>query len=459
MAGPQFIRFQTFAQKSNKGGQSVGQVIDEVERVEQFCQHIETPEPPNQIYGISPREVLALHDAMLEQAKTKVTLKDGRTVERGIRKDRHTLLGCVASHPYTSRMVKDLPDARAEYEEWRQRTVDWLKALYGDKLKCVVEHLDETHPHIHAYILPDDDPDCSARALNPAYVAKERVEAEAKAAGDENKLAVKKGNDAYKEAARAIQDDYAEQVGRFCAMTRTGPKRARLSRQQWKAQKKDAERVRDALTVPERVEAAIALTSATEAPRAPLERVRKDSARRCLEAAPVPLWGDHSASLGPLADHNRRNGRIRDSQLAAMRLPLEYADKEWKEPIVPNDLTIFDAAKWWSDFDRKWVKQAESLIMGQEDCEGLIFWTKTHVRFRSPYVQEGKKPEATTGHISHILEAFRDIREKVWQQLRDLVAPQILMGQKLAEEFNKAQVSHSQPAPRPLSGGNGPSGP
>lgn len=447
MAGPQFIRFQTFSQKSNKGGQSVGQVIDEVERVEQFSQHIEAPEPPNQIYGISPREVLALHDTMLERAKTKVTLKDGRTVERGIRKDRHTLLGCVASHPYTSRMVKDLPDARAEYEDWRRRTVEWLKELYGDKLKCVVEHLDETHPHIHAYILPDDDPDCSARALNPAYVAKERAEAEAKAAGDENQLAVKKGNDAYKAAARAVQDNYAEQVGQFCAMTRTGPKRARLSRPQWKAQKKAAERLRDALTVPERVEAAIALTSASEAPRAPVERVREDSARRCLEAAPVPLWGDHSASLGPLAGHDVKDGRIRSSQLAAMRLPLEYVGKEWHELTVPSDLTIFDAAKWWSDFDRKWVQKAESLIMGQEDpfFGGLIASTNAHVAFRSPYVQEGKKPQATTSHISHILETFRDIRRRVWEQLRDLVAPQILMGQKLAEEFDKAQSSRPEP--------------
>ena len=55
-------------------------------------------------------------------------------------------------------------------------------------------------------------------------------------------------------------------VGRPCALTRTGPKRARLSRQQWKEAKTAAtrekealERVRKALTVPERVEAAIAL--------------------------------------------------------------------------------------------------------------------------------------------------------------------------------------------------------
>ena len=446
MAGPQFVRFQTFSQKPNKGGQSVGQVIDEVEREEKFCLHIEHPEPPNQIYGVSPREVLALHDAMLERAKTKVTLKDGRTVDRGIRKDRHTLLGCVASHPYTSRMVKELPDARAEYEDWRERTVDWLKALYGDKLKCVVEHLDETHPHIHAYILPDDDPNCSARALNPAYVAKERAEAEAKAAGDENQLAVKKGNEAYKETARAIQDDYAERVGQFCAMTRTGPKRARLSRQQWKAEKKAAERRREALTVPERVEAAIALTAASEPPREPLERVRDVSARKCLEAAPVPLWGAHKGSLGPLVGEEVRSKGGRKAQIAAMTLPPDLLGKDWREKALPEDLNIFDAAKWWAEFDREWVRKAETMIMGQEEPYhgGLIAATKGHVKFRQDWVLDGKKPEPHTGHISHILEAFRDIRRAVWEQIKQIVTPQISMGRKLAEDFTEAQATQPE---------------
>lgn len=444
MAGPQFIRFQTFSQKANKGGQSVRQVIDEVVREPEFSQHVEAPEPPNQIYGITPQETLDLHDKMLSKAKTKVTLKNGKTVERGIRKDRHTLLGCVASHPYTSRMVKELPDARAEYEDWRERTVTWLRDLHGDRLKCVVEHLDETHPHIHAYILPDDDPNCSARALNPAYVAKEQAEQKAKAEGKENRLAVKEGNLAYKDAARAIQDDYAEKVGQFCAMTRTGPKRERLSRQQWNARKKDAERTREALTVPERVEAAIALTSASEAPREPLERLKEVNARKCLEATPVPLWGDLSGSLGPLVGDEVKVKGGRKAQIEAMTLPPTLLGKKWREVSPPEDLTIFDAAKWWAEFDREWIRKAETMIIGQEDPyhAGLIEVTKAHMLFRRDWVQDGKK--FNPSHVSHILEAFRELRRIVWEQLKQIVTPQIPLGQAVASEISKHEPQQAE---------------
>lgn len=37
-----------------------------------------------------------------------------------------------------------------------RKNIEWLKEQYGDDLKTVIEHNDESHPHLHAFILPDD---------------------------------------------------------------------------------------------------------------------------------------------------------------------------------------------------------------------------------------------------------------------------------------------------------------
>ncbi|WP_281858570.1 hypothetical protein [Litoreibacter halocynthiae] len=55
----------------------------------------------------------------------------------------------------------------------------------------------------------------------------------ARAAGHDDKAALKLGNAANRAKARELQDHYYEHVSPACGLTRTGPKRERLSRQQW----------------------------------------------------------------------------------------------------------------------------------------------------------------------------------------------------------------------------------
>lgn len=237
MSGPQFMHLQSYSRKANKGGQSVDQVLSEASREPVYSKHVPNPRPPSLVYGVTAGEVRRLHDEMIVAGGVEVTLKDGRTVRRGIRKDRHTLMTAVASHPLPTDFVNTNPDARADYEHWRDHNLAWLKARFGDKLVSVIEHWDEKHPHIHAYILPFDDQTCSARQLNPAWKAKEETMEAARAAGHDDKAALKLGNAAYREKARELQDHYYEHVSLPCGLTRTGPKRERLSRQQWKARK------------------------------------------------------------------------------------------------------------------------------------------------------------------------------------------------------------------------------
>ncbi len=237
MSGPQFMHLQSYARKANERGQSVEQVLAEASRAPEYSKHVADPRPPSLVYGVTADEVRRRHDEMVASGGVEVTLKDGRTARRGIRKDRHTLLTAVASHPLPTDLVNTKPDARADYERWRDHNLAWLKAQFGDKLVSVIEHWDEKPPHIHAYILPLDDPTCSARQLNPAWRAKEEAMEAARVAGHDDKAALKLGNAAYRAKARELQDHYYEHVSLACGLTRTGPKRERLSRQQWRARK------------------------------------------------------------------------------------------------------------------------------------------------------------------------------------------------------------------------------
>lgn len=242
MSGPQFSHTQSFSRKRGGGGQSVGSVLDEAERVLQYCAHVLEPRPPTLRWGMTLKELRAAHDAMIERALTKVKLKDGTIRMRRIREDRHTLGTVVSSYPVPREMIDAdaTGEERRRYEEWMRLNLDYLQRQFGDRLKTVIEHTDETFGHIHAFTLPDDRADVDARNLNPAFVEKRRVEAELKAQGHEPKLALKAANIAYRQVARGMGDDYYLEVGQPAGLTRYGPRRRRMSRGDWKSEKAGA---------------------------------------------------------------------------------------------------------------------------------------------------------------------------------------------------------------------------
>lgn len=242
MSGPQFLHLQSYSRKSNKIGQSVQQILDEAARKPEFSVHVESPMPPKVIYGLTPREVREKHDETVAAGYVEATLKDGTVARRGIRKDRHTLLTAVASYPLLTAQVANDAAAQEEYEHWVDLNVRWLKDTFGDQLVSVIEHSDEEHPHLHAFILPLGDASCSARHLNPAWQVKEQAETSARESGKPAKEAVKLGNLAYRARGRELQDHYFEEVGLPAGLTRVGPKRERLSREQWKQRKEQARR-------------------------------------------------------------------------------------------------------------------------------------------------------------------------------------------------------------------------
>lgn len=271
MPGPIFIHFQTYSRKENAAGNSVRQVIAEAIRDSEYSDHVENPKPPRLILG-NPTTFEKDHEDHLERRATVVKVKK-KTHKRAIRQDRHTLATAVASYPLThDQIAAGGEDAARHHRTWEAETVKWMRDKYGDQVKVALAHDDESHPHLHFWMLPDDA-DARADTLHPGKVAKRAAEDLARASGSSDREAVKIGNTALKTAMRETLDNYHRTVGEPLGMTRDGPKRRRLSRKQWNAEKQEAARVADAL---ERAEKAEEIADAAEALRSETNAKRKD---------------------------------------------------------------------------------------------------------------------------------------------------------------------------------------
>lgn len=192
---------------------SAGDVAAEAERHPDACPHVENPVRPSLLYGVSPSQAVEAATAWAEQASD--------TKGRKLRKDGHCLLAGVVSMP--DELAADWPAFRAD-------TLDWLKQRYGDRLRSVVEHTDEAHPHVHFYVVPR--PGEAFAEIHDGQKAARLVAAAGQAKG--------KQNAAYITAMRKFQDDFSAGPALKHGLTRLGPGRRRLTRAQWQAEKAQA---------------------------------------------------------------------------------------------------------------------------------------------------------------------------------------------------------------------------
>lgn len=214
----QFIHVEAYSrevskQKSKgKGGLSVRQVIAEAGREPGNCPHVQEPQAPEILFG------------SLEQAEAEATSWAEQATDqqgRKLRKDGHCLLAGVVSLP------------RLEKENWLEfskRSTEYLNAKYGDRLKCVVAHQDEEHPHIHFYAVPKNGE--RFEVIHEGQKAAKQAKAESKLKGEQNA--------AYIAAMRGLQDDFQRKVGQPLGLTRLGPGRRRLTRKAWQAEQAQA---------------------------------------------------------------------------------------------------------------------------------------------------------------------------------------------------------------------------
>lgn len=120
---------------------------------------------------------------------------------------------------------------------WQDDAVAWAQGLWGERLKCVVEHVDEGRLHLHYWVLPGLCPD---RRLSICDVDFGRRAAKATDYGGGNGREQKAASE---QAMRAFQDHYWNEVGCKHGLARLGPRRLRLTRQEWKDHEAERKRI------------------------------------------------------------------------------------------------------------------------------------------------------------------------------------------------------------------------
>lgn len=193
---------------------SVKEILEEQARIEGACPHIQSPRHPGLLYGVQPLLVLPLIEEWAAQA----------TDSRGhkLRKDGLCAVIGVVSLP------RDMED---DFPKFAEATLLWLKAKYKDRLKSVVVHDDEAHPHLHFTVVPRMGE--RFEDIHEGYKASKQAKANGKKKGEQNL--------AYTEAMRGLQDDFSQKVATAHGLTRIGPSRRRLTRAQWHKEKQQAQ--------------------------------------------------------------------------------------------------------------------------------------------------------------------------------------------------------------------------
>lgn len=217
MAGYQFIHFEAYGHSANalagsktvtKGGKktrvkaekvwNAREILAEMMREEGACGHVNTPTPPIELHG---------------NVSDLVDLIDGYEVPKGVRKDAPIMIAGVISAPW--------PPGDPRGEQWKKDSLEWLKNRWGDDLKCVVAHVDETYDHMHFYVTNRQL--SHVKNIHPGMIARD-------ACGDDRKAA----KIAYNKAMEAFQDDFHQSVSVRYGHARKGPGLERLSRAEWR---------------------------------------------------------------------------------------------------------------------------------------------------------------------------------------------------------------------------------
>jgi len=218
--GYQFLHVEAYSRQAGKGkagGRNVREIIAEAGRETGNTSHITNPQTPNLLYGKKLHEVEQESFAWAEQAKD--------AQGRKLRKDGHCLLAGVISLP---------SDMAQDWNSFKKSSIAFLKSKYGENLRCVVEHLDESHPHIHFYAVPSAGN--SFDSIHQGQKAAKNAKLEGKVKGEQNS--------AYIASMRDLQDEFSLKVAQNFGLTRIGPGRRRLTRSQWKAEQQQAQALR-----------------------------------------------------------------------------------------------------------------------------------------------------------------------------------------------------------------------
>ena len=138
----QFVHVNTYSRTLSKKAKhskwTAKDVIAEATRDPSAIPHIGEPQPPIHVYGQPIEQLLDTLDTWAAGTK------DAKG--RAARKDAVCLLAGVFS------AQEGTPPE--QWEQIKTEAIQWAQEKYGDRLKTVLEHIDEGHPHCHFYVVP-----------------------------------------------------------------------------------------------------------------------------------------------------------------------------------------------------------------------------------------------------------------------------------------------------------------
>jgi hypothetical protein len=206
MAAPERSR----SAKSKEKKWTAKELVAEASRLPGNARHVERPLPPVWLKG-SGKEVLDRATAWHAQAR-----------EAGGKARRRR------TSPSLACAVVSWPDSREGWDAYRDDVVDYFERTYGDECVAgVVEHRDESHLHVHLYLIARDDEGFGT--VHPGYAARQRARLE-----PDNRV-----GKAFIEAMRRWQDDLYSATGPRHGLERMSVQRARWSRPEFNARRQE----------------------------------------------------------------------------------------------------------------------------------------------------------------------------------------------------------------------------
>ena len=227
----QFLHHETYSIFPSKNKKQFMSVAREFMREPYSCPHVPNPKPPIIVYGVNAYEAEAVVRKRVEKAKDKLGRK--------LRNDAQVILSGVCSLP-PEIYKRDLDFGTKVTEKWINDNLRYLKKKYNENLLSVIAHFDEgepIHPHLHFIVsIPDTDKNGEANLMyiHAPIFARQNAEG-----GRKNKY------DAYKKSYRELQDEYYKDISSNYGLSRLGPRRQRLSRSEYQAQKAQMFAIKD----------------------------------------------------------------------------------------------------------------------------------------------------------------------------------------------------------------------
>lgn len=213
----QFIHVDAYsaAPSSYSGRRSVSDIANEADRLPSACEHVPVPQAPLLLHGIGPHQASALSKKWSSDSRRQyVHRPSGIVKSRKLRGDSPCALVGVLSVP------PEFDDSG--WGDFKGRAIAWLKTKYGaDRLKSVVEHVDERHRHIHFWVVPR--PGELFTAIHQGLLAVAKV-------GKRSRKALR--DHAFAKAMSAYQDEFFTGVAEFFGLKRTSVNGRRVSGQE-----------------------------------------------------------------------------------------------------------------------------------------------------------------------------------------------------------------------------------